>query len=82
MFSRLKDFVDENSVETSVTGINQYIKAHLVNLQARFSQYLPEAVRNKYCGVFAPCKNCNIETRSHDYATVDEAMFSPCRAEP
>jgi hypothetical protein len=28
-----------------------------------------------------PCKNCNIETRSRDYATVDEAVFSPCRAE-
>jgi hypothetical protein len=32
-----------------------------------------------YCGVFTPCKNCNIETRSHDYETVDEAVFSPCR---
>jgi hypothetical protein len=36
----------------------------------------------QYCGVFAPCKNCNIETRSHDYATVDETVFSPCGAEP
>jgi hypothetical protein len=35
-----------------------------------------------YCGVFTPCKNCNIETRSRDYATVDEAAFSPCQAEP
>jgi hypothetical protein len=35
----------------------------------------------KYCGVFTPCKNCNIETRSRDYATVDEAVFSPCRTE-
>jgi hypothetical protein len=35
----------------------------------------------KYCGVFTPCKNCNIETRSRDYAIVDEAVFSPCRAE-
>jgi hypothetical protein len=34
-----------------------------------------------YCGVFTPCKNCNIETRSRDYATVDEAVYSPCRAE-
>jgi hypothetical protein len=34
----------------------------------------------KYSGVFTPCKNCNIETRSRDYATVDEAVFSPCRA--
>jgi hypothetical protein len=33
-----------------------------------------------YCGVFTPCKNCNIEIRSCDYATVDEAVFSPCRA--
>jgi hypothetical protein len=33
------------------------------------------------CGVFTPCKNCNIETRSCDYATADKAMFSPCRAE-
>jgi hypothetical protein len=30
-----------------------------------------------YCGVFTPCKNCNIETRSHDYATVDgSGVFS------
>jgi hypothetical protein len=34
-----------------------------------------------YCGVFTPCKNRNIETRSRDYATVDEAVFSPSRAE-
>jgi hypothetical protein len=34
-----------------------------------------------YCGVFTPRKNCNIETRSRDYATVNEAVFSPCRAE-
>jgi hypothetical protein len=34
-----------------------------------------------YCGVFTLCKNCNIETRSRDYAIVDEAVFSPCRAE-
>jgi hypothetical protein len=34
-----------------------------------------------YCGVFTPCKNCNIKTRSHDYATIDEAVFSPCRDE-
>jgi hypothetical protein len=33
-----------------------------------------------YCGVFTPCKNRNLETRSRDYATVDEAVFSPCRA--
>jgi hypothetical protein len=32
-----------------------------------------------YCGVFTSCKNCNFETRSRDYATVDEAVFSPCR---
>jgi Fe2+ or Zn2+ uptake regulation protein len=38
-------------------------------------------VTEKYCGVFTPCKNCNIETRSRDYATVDEAVFSSCRAE-
>jgi hypothetical protein len=35
----------------------------------------------KYCGVFTPLKNCNFETRSCDYATVDEAVFSPYRAE-
>jgi hypothetical protein len=35
-----------------------------------------------YCGVFTPYKNRNFETRSRDYVTVDEAMFSPCRAAP
>jgi hypothetical protein len=34
-----------------------------------------------YCGVFTPRKTCNIETQSRDYALVDEAVFSPCRAE-
>jgi hypothetical protein len=33
------------------------------------------------CGVFTPCKNCNTERRSRNYATVDEAVFSPCRTE-
>jgi hypothetical protein len=36
----------------------------------------------EYCGVFTSCKNCNFETRSRDYETVDEAVFSPCRAAP
>jgi hypothetical protein len=35
-----------------------------------------------YCGVFTQRKTCNLEIRSRDYATVDEAVFSPCRAEP
>jgi hypothetical protein len=35
-----------------------------------------------YCGVFTPYKNCNTETRSRDYATVDGAVFSSCRAQP
>jgi hypothetical protein len=26
-----------------------------------------------YCGVFTPCKDCNLETRSRDYATVEES---------
>jgi hypothetical protein len=34
-----------------------------------------------YCGVFTSCKNRNLETCSRDYATVDEAVFSPCRVE-
>jgi hypothetical protein len=38
-------------------------------------------LRREQCGVFTPYKNCNIETLSRDYATVDEAVFSPCRAE-
>jgi hypothetical protein len=39
------------------------------------------ALRREHCGVFTPCKNYNIETRSRDCALVDEAVFSPCRAE-
>jgi hypothetical protein len=33
------------------------------------------------CDVFTPFKNCNIKTRSSDYATLDEEVFSPCQAE-
>jgi hypothetical protein len=34
-----EDFVEENSVESSDTGIHQCIKNHLVNLQSRFYKY-------------------------------------------
>jgi hypothetical protein len=33
------------------------------------------------CGVFTPCKNRNLETRSRDYATVEEALFYACWVE-
>jgi hypothetical protein len=33
-----------------------------------------------YCGVFTPCKNCNLGARSRDCAAVDETVFSLCRA--
>jgi hypothetical protein len=47
------------------------------------SPFLPYAVlAMSVIGVtFLPCKNCNIEIRSHNYTTVDEAVFSPCWAE-
>jgi hypothetical protein len=32
MFSRLNDFVEENSVETRDTGIDQCVRDYLVNL--------------------------------------------------
>jgi hypothetical protein len=54
MFSCLKDFVKENNVETSDTGIDQCIKDHLVNLQPRFSKYFPEAVSDKYKWITDP----------------------------
>jgi hypothetical protein len=38
-------------------------------------------LRREQCGVFMPCKNCNIETRSRYYTIVHEAVFSPCRTE-
>jgi hypothetical protein len=33
-----------------------------------------------YCGIFTPCKNGNLATRSRNYARVD-AVFSLCQAE-
>jgi hypothetical protein len=50
IFSRLKDFVEENNLETSNTVIDHYIKDRLVNLQSRFSKYFPKAVRDKKNG--------------------------------
>jgi hypothetical protein len=35
-------------------------------------------LRREQYGVFTPRKSCNLETCSHDYATVDEVVFSPC----
>jgi hypothetical protein len=48
IFSRLKNFVEENLVEPYDTLIDQFIKVHLVNLKSRFSTYSPEAVSDKY----------------------------------
>jgi hypothetical protein len=47
IFYHLKDFVEENIVERSDTGIDQCIKDDLVNLQSRFSKYFPETVSDK-----------------------------------
>jgi hypothetical protein len=54
MLSHLKNSVEEKSVETSNTGIGQCIKAHLVNLQSRFSKYFSEAISNKYKRITDP----------------------------
>jgi hypothetical protein len=47
MFSHAKDFMAENGVETSDTGIDQCIKDHMVVLQSRFSKNFSEAVSDK-----------------------------------
>jgi hypothetical protein len=39
MFSRLKDFVDESSMETIDAGFDQCIRNHLVNLQSKYHKY-------------------------------------------
>jgi hypothetical protein len=36
-------------------------------------------LRREQCGVF-PSKNCNIETRSRDYATAEQGWAEPSRA--
>jgi hypothetical protein len=57
---------------------NDYLDIGHINIVV-YSERI--ALRREQCGVFRPCKNCNIETRSRDYVRVDEAVFSPCRAE-
>jgi hypothetical protein len=46
MFSRVKDFMEERGMETRDTGFDQCIRDRLVNLQSRFSKYLPETVND------------------------------------
>jgi hypothetical protein len=53
-FSRLKDIVQENSVETSGTGIDQFIIDPLVDLQSKCSTYFPEAMNDKYKRIMGP----------------------------
>jgi hypothetical protein len=48
IFSRLKDFMEENSAEANATGIDHSIKDRLVNWQSRISNYFSEAVSDKY----------------------------------
>jgi hypothetical protein len=40
--------MEENSVETSDTGIDQCIKDHLVNLHFSLSKYFLESLSDKY----------------------------------
>jgi hypothetical protein len=54
MLSHLKNFVEEMSVETTDTGIDQCIREHVVNLESRFSKYFPEAVSDKYKWIADP----------------------------
>jgi hypothetical protein len=52
--------------------------------------YRPTAIVNNFSKFFIfiilwhiyAMQEFNIETRSHNYATVDEVVFSLCRAEP
>jgi hypothetical protein len=54
VFSRLKDFVEENRVETTGTGFDQCIKDHLINLQSRFSRYFPEVENDRFKWIMDP----------------------------
>jgi hypothetical protein len=65
MFSRLKDFVEENSVEISDIGID-----HMVNLQCRFSWYFPEAVSDKYKWITDPVNADSL--RNYDFSLKEE----------
>jgi hypothetical protein len=69
-----------------VVYINSLIRLHgqlyLYLLHKQIGNWCQLNSRHQYCGVFTPCKNCNLETRSRDYATVDEEVFSPCRSVP
>jgi hypothetical protein len=47
ILSHMKDFMEENTVERSDTGIDQCIKDDLITLQSRLSKYSPEAVSDK-----------------------------------
>jgi hypothetical protein len=48
MFSRLKHFMEENSVEKSDVGIVQCMTDRLVNLQSRFPKHFPGAISLKH----------------------------------
>jgi hypothetical protein len=62
--------------------LSSFIKLYTITKISLHTIYLGCIINDflKYCGVFTPCKNCNIETRSRDYATADEVVFSLCRA--
>jgi hypothetical protein len=70
MFSRQYDFVEENSVETSDTRIDQCFKNHFVNLQCRFSKNFPEAVNDKYRWIMDPFHAGS--PQNYDFTVEDE----------
>jgi hypothetical protein len=48
MFPKLNDFIEDNNMEISETGIERCIREHLTNLQSSFSKYFPEKMNDKY----------------------------------
>jgi hypothetical protein len=68
-------------LENVFNNLPSHMASKCRSLQYESSLLYKIIILYTYCGVFTPCKDCNVITRSHDYATVEEAVFSLCQAE-
>jgi hypothetical protein len=73
IFSRSKDFVEEKSVGTSDTGIDQCIKDHSVNLHSRFSKYFPEEISDKYKWITNPFHA--VSPQNYDFSLEEDESY-------
>jgi hypothetical protein len=73
MFPKLNAFIEDNSMEISETGIERFIREHLINLQSSFSKYFLEKMNDKYSWITDPFHE--VSPPNNDFSLEEEENY-------